>query len=181
LTKIKISLTREGAMPIITKSELAKKLGVSKARVSQYVKMGLPVLADGKIDLSAALNWLNKNIVHAKPGEEDAIADGSADPAPGEAGSLIEVKTQKERLQVRLLRQRLARERALLIPRYEAENALAEAGMQVARVFLTMPTWGEEIIAISNSEGAAGVRAFLEKKSAELRTAAADALAAPIG
>jgi hypothetical protein len=79
------------------------------------------------------------------------------------------------------LRQRLARERALLIPRYEAENALAEAGMQVARVFLTMPTWGEEIIAISNSEGAAGVRAFLERKSAELRTAAADALAAPIG
>jgi phage terminase Nu1 subunit (DNA packaging protein) len=179
LIQIKFSLTREGAVTTIAKSELAKKLGVSKARVSQYVKMGLPVLSDGKIDLSAALNWLNQNIVHAKP-DDDAIADGSADPASGEAGSLVEVKTQKERLQVKLLRQRLARERALLIPRYEAENALAEAGMQVARVFMSLPTWGEELVAISNSEGAAGVRAFLEKKSAELRTAAADAVAGPI-
>lgn len=44
---------------IITKSKLAEMLGVSKARLSQLVGKGLPVLNDGKLNLIAVLNWLN--------------------------------------------------------------------------------------------------------------------------
>jgi len=163
-------------MPAITKSELSKKLGVSKPRISQYVKMGLPVRADGKIDLAAAVKWLNATVVRAAPGEDGSIASGSADPDSSAMATLVSARTEKERLNVKLLRQKLARERAQLIPRREAENALAEAGMQVARVFMTMNKWPEEVAAISHAEGEAGVRAFLQKKGDEMRTAVADAL-----
>ncbi len=45
-------------MPVITKADLARELGVSKSRVSQYVKEGLPVRPDGKLDREAALTHL---------------------------------------------------------------------------------------------------------------------------
>lgn len=47
---------------LVTKSEFARHLGVSKARVSQYVAMGLPVRQDGSIDLQSGLNWVRKKV-----------------------------------------------------------------------------------------------------------------------
>lgn len=48
-------------MTITTKAALADELGVTRARVSQYVKAGLPVRVDGKLDRDAALNWIALN------------------------------------------------------------------------------------------------------------------------
>src|SRR5215210_603814 len=48
-------------MTIITKSNLAAELGISKARVSQYVAEGLPVRSDGKLNRDDALNWVARN------------------------------------------------------------------------------------------------------------------------
>jgi hypothetical protein len=45
-------------MAITTKSALAAELGITKARVSQYVRRGLPVRSDGRLDRTSALNWL---------------------------------------------------------------------------------------------------------------------------
>jgi len=45
-------------MEIASKTEFAKRLGVSKPRVSQLVAQGLPVLPDGRINLAAALDWV---------------------------------------------------------------------------------------------------------------------------
>ncbi len=39
----------------ITKAELARRLGVSKARVSQYIGMGMPTLPDGAVDFKTAI------------------------------------------------------------------------------------------------------------------------------
>src|SRR3954449_11268550 len=47
-------------MSVTTKSALANELGISKARVSQYVLAGMPTLADGKLDREAALRWIAK-------------------------------------------------------------------------------------------------------------------------
>lgn len=49
-------------MTTITKAALAAELGISKARVSQYCKDGLPVLSTGKLDRDAALNWIKANV-----------------------------------------------------------------------------------------------------------------------
>lgn len=48
-------------MTITTKAALADELGVTRARVSQYVKAGLPVREDGKLNRDDALNWLRLN------------------------------------------------------------------------------------------------------------------------
>lgn len=45
-------------MTITTKAGLAAELGISKARVSQYVQRGLPVRSDGKLDREQALYWI---------------------------------------------------------------------------------------------------------------------------
>lgn len=47
-------------MTITTKAALAAELKISKARVSQYVKAGLPVRSDGKLNREDALNWINR-------------------------------------------------------------------------------------------------------------------------
>jgi hypothetical protein len=47
-------------MAITTKAALAAELKISKARVSQYVKAGLPVRSDGKLNREDALNWINR-------------------------------------------------------------------------------------------------------------------------
>src|SRR3712207_34613 len=50
------------AIEIVTKAELSRILGVSRARVTQYAHMGMPVLSDGKLDLAACLEWLSQNV-----------------------------------------------------------------------------------------------------------------------
>ena len=50
------------AIEIVTKAELSRILGVSRARVTQEAHMGMPVLSDGKLDLAAYLDWLRQNV-----------------------------------------------------------------------------------------------------------------------
>ena len=50
------------AVEIVTKAELSRILGVSRARVTQYAHLGMPVLSDGKLDLAACLEWLSQNV-----------------------------------------------------------------------------------------------------------------------
>lgn len=46
----------------VKKAEFARILNVSKARVSQYVQAGLPVLPDGTIDIDHGRAWIRANI-----------------------------------------------------------------------------------------------------------------------
>src|SRR4051794_12643929 len=46
----------------VTKSELAKALGVSRSRVSQYSTKGMPFGSDGRITLAAARQWIADNL-----------------------------------------------------------------------------------------------------------------------
>lgn len=43
---------------IVNKTQLAALLGLTKGRITQFVKAGLPVRPDGKLDLDAALAWV---------------------------------------------------------------------------------------------------------------------------
>ena len=46
----------------MTKSGFAKAIGVSAGRVSQLIAKGLPVEADGKIDVARGKLWISENI-----------------------------------------------------------------------------------------------------------------------
>src|SRR5215203_7147122 len=48
-------------MTVISKAELAAELGISRARVSQYCKRGLPQRSDGKLNRVVALEWITEN------------------------------------------------------------------------------------------------------------------------
>jgi len=50
-------------MTIVRKSELARRLGISRARVSQYIQFGLPVHDDGRVDLERACEWILENVI----------------------------------------------------------------------------------------------------------------------
>lgn len=60
-------------MTITTKAALADELGVTRARVSQYVKAGLPVRSDGKLSRGDALNWLNRNVLGLNTQEDRGV------------------------------------------------------------------------------------------------------------
>ena len=47
---------------IVTKSVLARELGLSKPRISQLISMGLPVLPDNRVDLATAKRWFADNV-----------------------------------------------------------------------------------------------------------------------
>jgi hypothetical protein len=47
---------------IITKAELARVLDLSRARISQLCKIGLPVRPDGKVNRVEAVAWVKANV-----------------------------------------------------------------------------------------------------------------------
>src|ERR1044071_4050915 len=47
---------------LITKAELARELDLSRARISQLCKIGLPVRPDGKVNRVEAVAWVKANI-----------------------------------------------------------------------------------------------------------------------
>ncbi|SER58285.1 hypothetical protein SAMN05216548_12710 [Faunimonas pinastri] len=80
-------------MTVITKAALAAELRVSKPRISQYCKRGLPVRGDGKIDREAALNWINRYCVSQTSADKGAnraqriVREGGVKPAtPKQSG-----------------------------------------------------------------------------------------------
>jgi DNA-binding transcriptional regulator YdaS (Cro superfamily) len=52
---------------VISKSAFARRLGISPAQVSQYVAMGMPVLASGKLDYAVAKRWVERSILPPWP------------------------------------------------------------------------------------------------------------------
>jgi hypothetical protein len=60
---------------LITKSELAEELGISRGRVSQLIARGLPVDPGGKVDLELAAYWV---LDHVTPESELNTENGTA-------------------------------------------------------------------------------------------------------
>jgi hypothetical protein len=57
---------------IVTKAELSRMLKVSRARVSQFVQLGMPVRDDGRLGTVVALQWVVGNIM--PPDEGGGVA-----------------------------------------------------------------------------------------------------------
>ena len=47
---------------IVTKSQFADHLNVTRGRVSQYIAMGMPETDDGRIPFTSALAWMRREI-----------------------------------------------------------------------------------------------------------------------
>ena len=133
---------------ITTKTAFAKLLGISRSRLTQYVKMGMPVRSDRLVDQDGALAWIAQNIdgpaaarahallaatVERAASSAEVPHNGSRRSNGGDTGALTRERTA------------VAKERAALLrlQRRELEGELApvaELGDTLRTVILTLRT-----------------------------------------
>ena len=67
---------------VISKAQLSRQLGVSRAAVTSYVRRDMPVNFDGKLNSAAALAWVNNHVEphHADRGAAVAAEAPEANP-----------------------------------------------------------------------------------------------------
>ena len=58
----------------MTKSAFARHLGVTPARVSHYVKSGMPVTDEGRVDPVVANAWVSENIARPNDGGDSGAS-----------------------------------------------------------------------------------------------------------
>lgn len=106
----------------ISKSELARRLGVKPPRVSQYVDRGMPTLPSGLVDEAEARAWLEANLDHGNR-ERQRLARAGSPPRGGEQGA---ERRRREAAQAELAEIRVARERGELAKVAAVEEASRE-------------------------------------------------------
>ena len=98
---------------MVAKSKFAEILGISKGRVSQLIKDGLPVEGNGRIDVEAGKAWYDQN---CSPSRRKALTDSQPTSSKAE---LEAIKVERAKLD-------LERERGNSINRFTAERVIFE-------------------------------------------------------
>lgn len=126
-----------------TKTAFAERVGLSKGRISQLIAEGLPVRADGRIDVDAGLAWMERNLDPSRRNR-----GGTA----GGPGSVTIAEAKRMHLLVQVQRARLAydKERGRLIDADAATatifaRARAERDAHLAWVQRAAPILAAEI------------------------------------
>lgn len=126
-----------------TKTAFAVRVGLTKGRISQLIAEGLPVLADGNIDVAEGLAWIEANL---DPGRRNK---GGATTTGGTA-TLAEAKRLHEIVKVQRARLAYEREQGRMIDAHEARRtvfarARAERDAHLAWVQRTAPLLAVEL------------------------------------
>lgn len=127
-----------------TKTAFAARVGLTKGRISQLVAEGLPVRADGRIDVAVGLAWIEDNLDPARRNK-----GGPAIPARA-ATTLAEAKRLHEIVKVQRAKLAFEREQGKLIDADEARRtvfarARAERDAHLAWVQRTAPLLAAEL------------------------------------
>ena len=86
--------------PVISKAELAVALNLSRGRVSQLIRGGLPTRPDGRVDRDVAITWYRDNIVPRLSNAAE-FAPGGAKIKPA-AAAVAAVATEPDSEDLRL-------------------------------------------------------------------------------
>jgi transcriptional regulator with XRE-family HTH domain len=127
---------------LVTQSELARRLGVSRQYVYKLVKQGKIQRVDGKIDFAAASEALKGLADPARPRKSTASApEPPAAPSPesSRAPTFAEAKTMKEVFNAKLARLRFEEESGKLIEREEIEDKARDIAVIVKESLLAIP------------------------------------------
>jgi transcriptional regulator with XRE-family HTH domain len=118
----------------LSKSDLAARLGVHKSRVSQYIRDGLPVLPDGRVDAEAAEAWLAARLDPAR----QAAARGPG-VAEGGGGRLLEARRRKVSAEAERAEMELRLRRGELVERQVIAATLAPWIRELRDAILAAP------------------------------------------
>ena len=127
-----------------TKTAFAARVGLTKGRISQLVAEGLPVRADGRIDVAVGLAWIEDNLDPARRNR------GGAPTTTTRTATLAEAKRLHEIVKVQRARLAFEREQGKLIDADEARRtvfarARAERDAHLAWVQRTAPLLAAEL------------------------------------
>jgi len=127
-----------------SKSDFAARVGLTKGRISQLVADGLPVRADGQIDVDEGLNWIETNL------DPDRRQKGGAPTTTGRSSTLAEAKRLHEIVKVQRARLAYEREQGKLIDADAARltvfaRARAERDAHMAWVQRSAPLLAAEL------------------------------------
>lgn len=103
-----------------SKAAFAHRVGVSRARITQLVAQGLPVLSDGSIDVEAGLRWMEQNLDPAKRKLNTLNGEATGEANGDGKGSFSEARRQHEWAKVQRALLRLDVERGRLVDRARA-------------------------------------------------------------
>ena len=98
-----------------TKTAFAARVGLTRGRVSQLIAEGLPVRADGRIDVETGLAWIEDNLDPARRGKGCGA---------GKSATLAEARRLHEIVKVQRARLAYDRERGTLIDAGSAERTV---------------------------------------------------------
>ncbi|SDE93187.1 hypothetical protein [Rhodospira trueperi] len=139
---------------VITKAEFARRLGVSRGRVSQLVQAGMPTREGGKLDEAEARAWYAANIDPSRRRGCAVVSEGAlkvlaAEMPPsglrngphGAAPSdLTTWRTEHERLKAEERAMRLARERGETLPKADVARLFGDLGRHHRETWSQFPT-----------------------------------------
>jgi len=132
-----------------SKADFAARVGLTRGRISQLIAEGLPVQADGKINVEAGLSWMENNL------DPDRRNKGGVARPEGGGPSLAEARRLHLIVQVQRAKLALEQERGTLINADEAVNtvfarARAERDAHIAWVQRSAPLIAGELGADPN-------------------------------
>ncbi len=140
------------------KMELAKLLGVSPPRITQFIKMGLPVLSDGTISRELALKWIAGNTLGAAQERARELLSGPETP-PG-FGILDELENVVDKASVFPLLAMSLRIRSLATLAAFQAGATREQSEQAGAMTLLLFVQAAEDFLIETKTLAPGVMAW---------------------
>jgi hypothetical protein len=116
-------------MPVLSQSAFAKAAGVSRGRVSQMVAAGLPVDANGRIDVDAGRAWIAQNVnadMRRGGGRKKGTKVKAARPTAvdGTMATISNLRGFVLARQARLLDHELKRKNGEVVDKAEAERAI---------------------------------------------------------
>jgi phage terminase Nu1 subunit (DNA packaging protein) len=170
-------------LEVVSKTEFARSVGVSPARVSQWLRDGTvsqeALLGHGrharvKVDLALEMLRNRLDLARSATSSRGRTKLGS----PDEKSGLTTARTKTSNLQAALLQMRLARELGDVIPKGAATAAIEALGRAVQRAHKGIPCWAEEITAAAQIGGIGAVSGVLRLKSGELLGSIADMIVA---
>lgn len=110
----------------ISKAEFAREVGVSKPRVTQLIKEGLPLNNDGTVKVPDAHNWYDKNVLQTQSG-------------PDQSQSITALQAKKLREEAEIKRLDRKQRAGELVDRQMAERAYYDLGRQIRDAIQTWP------------------------------------------
>jgi hypothetical protein len=176
-----------------TKSQFAERVGLSRGRITQLVKRGLPLCPEGKrVDVDAALQWMSATLDPAQtraqrrsgpapsvPVLDDTLEEDDADPLDGDGipeGGYDEARRRHEWLKVQKARLLLEQARGNLAPWAEVNDALAEWAGREREAWLR---WAASVVPALSAEikvdGAVLAPALRRAVEDHIRTLASEA------